>query len=129
MSNCSHKPVETIVEQYDNGDPKIVKYFDKNGDNQQLIKEIHYYEDGKKKLEGSYKNTKRDGEWTSWYTNGNVWSQSNYSNGIENGLYTVHHENGKKYYEGNYKEGNRVGKWTFWDISGKASVIDYDKRE
>jgi len=128
-SNCSHKPIEEITATHDDGSPKIVKYFDEGEKGRILVKEIHYYADGKKKLEGSYKNTQRDGLWTSWYANGNIWSQSEYTDGIENGLYVVYHENGSKYYEGHYKKGNRVGKWTFWDLGGKKSTLNYDKKE
>ena len=32
---------------------------------------IEYYESGQKKIEGSYINNKKNGEWSEWYENGN----------------------------------------------------------
>jgi antitoxin component YwqK of YwqJK toxin-antitoxin module len=55
------------------------------------------YLGGNKKLEGSYKDGKRDGLETRWY------------------------ENGQKDYEGTYKDGKEDGKWTDWYSNGQKS--------
>ena len=85
-------------------------------------------ENGKLKIEGSYKDGKRSGRWVSYYRNGNVWAEATYRNGKEYGPKTVYYENGKVYYTGEMKNGKRVGKWKFTDIQGNTSSIDYDKR-
>lgn len=124
---CSEKAFEVVEETYENGTAKTVKYY-KDETKETLLKEILYYEDGTKKLEGSYKNEKRTGEWWYWYANGKMWSQGHYKDGIDHGLKKVWHENGQKYYEGNLKDGKRVGIWTFWKENGEMiKEIDYDK--
>ena len=53
-----------------------------------------WYENGKKKEEGEYKDRELEGKWTMWW------------------------ENGNKSYEGEYKNGKREGKWFGWGIDG-----------
>jgi antitoxin component YwqK of YwqJK toxin-antitoxin module len=128
ISACHYKAVEVIEETYENGNPKTVKYY-KDEAKEILIKEILYYEDGTKKLEGSYKNGERTGEWSYWYPNGNLWSRGSYKAGIDNGLKTVWHENGQKYYEGDLKDGKRIGVWKFWEKDGSLiKEINYDEK-
>ncbi len=123
---CSTKPVEVVEAVFPDGTPKTVKYY-KSEAKEVIIKEVLYYEDGQKKLEGAYKNGERIGQWSYWYANGNLWSQGEYKNGLENGLKSVWHENGQKYYEGDLKDGTRVGKWNFWEKDGTLiKEIDYD---
>lgn len=124
---CSEKAFEVVDETFEDGTPKTVKYY-KDESKESLLKEILYYEDGTKKLEGSYKNDKRTGEWSYWYDNGNLWSRGHYKEGVDHGLKTVYHENGQKYYEGNLKDGKRMGIWMFWEKDGTLiKEIDYDK--
>ena len=52
---CSEKAFEEVEETYEDGTAKTVKYY-KDETKETLLKEILYYEDGTKKLEGSYKN-------------------------------------------------------------------------
>ena len=127
LLGCSEKAFEVVEETFEDGSPKTVKYY-KDEAKEKLIKEILYYEDGTKKLEGSYKNKERTGEWSYWYPNGNLWSRGFYKDGIDHGLKTVWHENGQKYYKGDQKDGKRVGVWKFWDKDGNViKEIDYDK--
>ena len=53
-----------------------------------------WYENGQKRNEGSYIDSKRDGKWTWWY------------------------ENGQKEHEGYYKEHMRVGQSSHWNENG-----------
>jgi antitoxin component YwqK of YwqJK toxin-antitoxin module len=123
---CSTKPIEVVEDIFPDGTPKTIKYY-KSDAKEVVVKEILYYENGQKKLEGAYKNGERIGKWSYWYANGNLWSQGEYLNGHENGLKTVYHENGQKYYEGNLKDGTRIGKWNFWEMDGTLiKEIDYD---
>jgi len=127
LFGCSGKAYEVVEETYDDGTPKTVKYY-KDETKEKLLMEVLYYEDGTKKLEGSYKDNERSGEWSYWYPNGNLWSQGSYKKGIDHGLKTVWHENGQKYYEGELKDGKRIGIWSFWDKDGKITKeINYDK--
>ena len=67
-------------------------------------KVFRIYKNGEKKLEGSYKDGKEDGVWTSWY------------------------ENGQKKREGIFKDHSRVGKWTDFNENGTVKEVrDCDK--
>ncbi len=48
-----------------------------------------FYEEGQKDLEGTYKNGKRDGQWTKWYENGKKESEGTFKDGKEDGLFNV----------------------------------------
>jgi antitoxin component YwqK of YwqJK toxin-antitoxin module len=126
--SCTTKPFEVVEETYPSGKPKTVKYYN-NESKETLLSEINYYEEGAKKMEGSYLNGERSGKWSYWYSDGKLWSQGFYKNGKENGLKTVWHSNGKKYYEGTSIDDKRTGIWKFWDENGELlKEVDYDKQ-
>lgn len=81
--------------------------------------EVRYYEDGKKELEGSYnEKLEREGKWTYWFSDGKIWSECGYKNGLKHGKSTVYYENGQKRYEGNYHNDTTTGIWKFWNEQG-----------
>ncbi len=125
MAACSHptsdEPTEVeteILDIWDNGNPKIVRYFDTNNGGRILFKETQYHPNGTKSLEGRYLNNKRDGIWKSWHDDGSLWSEGSFVAGQREGVGTVYFPNGQKQIEGHYKHGKRVGKWKYWDESG-----------
>lgn len=127
-TSCSQEPQKVIVQTYPDGAIELEHYYLINGQDSILVKEIGYYPQGQKRIEGSYVEKKRDGHWIYWYENGNKWSEAVYIDDIRHGRSTVWHENGKKYYEGNYSNGERVGKWQFWDEDGNLlKEIDYNE--
>ena len=98
---------------------------------------IHYYSNGKKRLEGNYKDGsnykdgKEHGLMTWWYENGQKACEGNFNDGklmtasgwlpdgspcpLTNvkdgkGVMVMYHSNGQKMAEGNYKDGKRVKK-------------------
>ena len=118
-----------------------VKY-QQDSQNPYLGEVFDLYNNGNKKLEGSYKNGKKNGKWTVWYENGQKWSEINYKNGKldelwtqwnENGqkktettykdgeirLATKWYANGQKHSEETYRDGKEDGKWTYWYDNGK----------
>ena len=70
-----------------------VKY-QQDSQNPYLGEVFDLYNNGNKKLEGSYKNGKKNGKWTVWYENGQKWSEINYKNGKLDELWTQWNENG-----------------------------------
>ena len=46
-------------------------------------KNLCKYENGQKKVEGSYKDGKADGKWTKWYEDGQKLNERNYKDGVE----------------------------------------------
>ncbi|MFU8844299.1 MAG: toxin-antitoxin system YwqK family antitoxin [Bacteroidales bacterium] len=125
---CKPKPPHENVEStYPDGSAQLIKYY-KNEAMEELVKEVHYFENGEKRMEGAYKNGERHGEWTAWYENGNIWSTGHYKLGKENGLKTVWHKNGVKYYEGEVVDDQRTGVWRFWNEQGELlKEVDYSK--
>lgn len=127
-SGCGNQSITEVEETFEDGTKKTVKTYEKINGDTVLKAEKRYYDNGKLKIEGSYKDGKRSGKWVSYYRNGNVWAEATYRDGKEYGKKTVYYENGKVYYTGEMKDGKRVGKWRFTDIAGNTSTIDYDKK-
>jgi antitoxin component YwqK of YwqJK toxin-antitoxin module len=113
---CSRK--EVVEATYENGNPKIVKYYHKKGGDLVLDREVMYYENEQKKIEGKYSNKQRNGLWKAWYENGKLWSEGEYKDGKRNGKGISYYDNGKKYIEGMYHDDIRIGTWLFYDTTG-----------
>ncbi len=118
----------TEKENYDDGKLKTEKTFKTVKGEKELVKEVHYHPNGKKYIEGNYKDNKRDGYWASWYDNGQLWSEGEFKDGLSEGKRTVYHQNGKLYYEGDFIAGERKGIWKFYNETGELiNEIDYSK--
>jgi len=115
-SGCTRK--EVVESTFENGNPKIVKYYHKKGGELFLDREIVYYKNKQKKIDGEYKDQQRNGLWKAWYENGTIWSEGEYKDGKRNGIGISYYENGKIYIEGMYKDDIRVGAWRFYDTTG-----------
>jgi len=127
LSACN-KAKKVVEESYANGDPKVEKYYKGEGTSKEMVKEVRYYSNKQKQMEGEYKDSKRDGDWVYYYENGNKWSEGSFVDGLDDGTRTVYYENGKKRYQGEYDKGKQVGVWKFWDESEKLlKEIDFDK--
>lgn len=123
---CGKKKV--IESTYENGNPRVIKYFHKEKEKLVLDREEVYYENKVHKMEGTYKNDQRDGQWKAWYENGTIWSEGEYKEGKRNGLGIAYHQNGKKYIEGTYKDDLRVGIWRFYDTLGlQIKEVDFNQ--
>jgi antitoxin component YwqK of YwqJK toxin-antitoxin module len=83
---------------------------------------LEYHESGEIKIVGEYKNGRRSGLWSSWYTNGELQSELNYSDGLENGEYKVFYQNGNLKIKGFYKNGKESTEWLFFDSDGKITA-------
>lgn len=121
-------PDKVIESTYDNGNPKVVKYYETIDGKKQVVKEEVYYENSNKKMEGEYINEKRNGKWSAWYEDGQLWSEGDYKEGKREGIGMVYHPNGKKYIESMYTQDEKTGKWRFYDSSGALlKEVDFDK--
>ena len=58
---------------------------------------VEYYENGNKKSESHYTDGKLEGLWTRWYDNGKKWTEAHYKNGKLEGLWTEWYVDGKKW--------------------------------
>lgn len=125
---CSPEIERVVVQTYPDGKVELEQYFVFANNDSVLVKEIGFYPDGQKRIEGEYLEGKRNGKWTYWYDNGKKWSEAGYKTDLREGKSTVWHESGLKYYEGSYKDGERIGRWRFWDEQGKLlKEINYDQ--
>ncbi len=125
-----NKRQKVVEETYDGGSPKVEKYYEGEGANKELVKEVTYYPDKQKQMEGEFKNSKRDGNWVYYYNNGNKWSEGTFLNGLDDGKRTTYYESGAKRYDGLFKAGKKVGVWKFYDESGKLlKEVDFDKAD
>lgn len=84
-----------------------------------------YYLGGKTEYEGSYKDGKQDGKWTSWYENRQKKGEEIYKDGKQEGLLTGWHKNGQKEREGTYKNGELIES-TWRDKNGVKITIPPD---
>jgi antitoxin component YwqK of YwqJK toxin-antitoxin module len=124
-SGCSGK--EVVESAYENGNPRVVRYYHESRGNLILDREIVFYENTQKKMEGRYKDELRDGKWKAWYENGTPWSVGEYRNGKRDGISIAYHKNGNKYIEGNYRADIRVGNWRFYDTTGAMTKeVNFD---
>jgi uncharacterized protein len=136
---CSKKPIDAGVLIDIDG----VKYehIDKGPYNGKVISEDGY---GNTKMEGSYKDGKRDSLWTIWYENGNKKMEGSYMVGNKDGLWTTWYESGLdtlyraqetldggieesefvvgKRSESIYRDGELNGLYTFWYENGKKKL-------
>jgi hypothetical protein len=82
---------------------------------------IAYGTGGLRMIEGVYRDGRQEGEWTTWYENGQLSAVDHYHDGLQNGLHTSWYAHGVKAIEGEYRNGKREGVWTLWDPSGLSN--------
>jgi len=131
LAGCKEKMVEETTATWPDGNPQKVSVYQVTGDKKVKVKEIRYYQSGKKEMEGEYANNKKDGVWTSWFENGKKQSEGFFKNDMRNGKATVWRENGFKYYEGTYSLGKLHGAWITYDTDGsrlKETMYEYDRK-
>jgi antitoxin component YwqK of YwqJK toxin-antitoxin module len=75
-------------------------------------------ENGNTLIAGEILNGIRVGIWTSYYPNGRLRSEIEYSTGSQNGIYQVFWQNGEKRINGFYKYGKPANDWVFYDSTG-----------
>lgn len=119
LASCEKAPERVVDQSWTETQPKLVKYFQAEGDNRVKIKEEKFYEDGTREYVGTFDETgKRHGEWRYFFPNGNLWSLGEYKNGLKHGKKEVYWPDGTKRYVGQFKDDEKSGKWTFFDTDG-----------
>lgn len=125
FSACNTSPKGSKPSSNDDNDSILItKDYHSTGDIWKLNKGLKVVEGGKTKFvrhgenleyyktpqgalssKANYKNGKRDGIYTKYYTDGKVYYQVNYSNGKMDGVKTAYHKNGQVMTEIPYKQG------------------------
>ncbi len=117
--SCGESLDKEVVTTYPNGIPMKEHYYRWRGNTRELVKEIRYFQDGSKEIEGQWSDGKKHGTWEYWHREtGEKWLHETYKNGLLNGKVTEWYKSGEKNYEGVYKNGKPDGKWSFWDENG-----------
>lgn len=120
MVGCKPKYTEVIQSLHPDGLKQFVNYYKITSKDSSLVMMREFYPTSEKiRIEGTYKDNKRDGMWKSWRQNGDLWSEGEFKNGQRNGITKTYHDNGKLYYSGYYKDNERTGKWVFFNEQGQ----------
>ena len=106
--SCGDNLVEEVKERYDDGKFKVVEYYKKVGDNQELVKVSHYYKNGQIRQESNYKDGKYDGEQIWYHDNGQIKREGNYKDGKKEGKLTYYKTDGSLFCEGIYENGKKL---------------------
>ncbi|HRS53202.1 MAG TPA: hypothetical protein P5250_00660 [Bacteroidales bacterium] len=126
--SCKTDIKEIIEEKYPDDSPKLIRFYKEKNGEKEIVKEISFYPNHNKKIEGEYKNNKRHGKWTAWFEDGKIQSEGYFKNGLNHGSRKVYYENGNKRYEGKYENGKYIGKWKFYSPDGNLiNEINFDK--
>lgn len=71
---------EEIVEKYDNGEAKLVYLFKEDNGKKIKVKEIHYYDNKQKRLEGEFdKEGSKTGKWNFYFASGNKFASADFT--------------------------------------------------
>lgn len=117
--SCSEKLEKEVMSVYPNGTPMLVNYYKDEGGKRYVAKEIRFYPNAEKSSEGGWTaDNKKDGTWTQWFVNGEMWVEENYKRGSRHGAVSVWQENGEKEFEGEYTNDLPSGTWKFYDKKG-----------
>lgn len=117
-------------------------FVDVNEDDVKTTVKKEFYDDGKLKSSGAYKNDKPVGQHNTYAENGEILSTKKYSStswvvytgridkkGKRQGDWTYFYKSGKIKSTGTYKNGRRVGDWKFYYEDGKIEQTgQYNKR-
>ena len=93
---------------------------------------VDYFENGKLKEKGNYKNGKKDGLWETWFDNGQKEDSAFYINDNLSGTRIMWHPNGRLQLESYWgNPDNRIGKWIRYYDNGQIESITHfnDKGE
>lgn len=121
-----------IVEQmYADSTPRKISIYEVDAQGKptnQLKREVYYYKDKQKYIEGNFNQNQRNGLWQAYFKDGKVQSKMYYIDGVAHGEKVVYRENGNKYYEGQYEQGICSGVWNFYTEDGTLvrSIVTSD---
>ena len=139
---CFGQTYDQIEETYESGLPKVIKTYKVVKGKLQLVKEMNWYSNGQKSVEGKWsvidderfgKHYNKNGKWTFWYKNGvkskegsysihlNIYNNDSTYSYPKHDKWTYYYENGQKKEEGTFKFGEKDGKWTSWHDNGQKS--------
>ena len=117
-----------LEDEEDKNDELTIKKTEFNSNEKKGKKEILYYENGKKKFEGFFKNDNAEGKGIIYFENGNKKFEGDFKNGVPEGKGILYYENGNKKYEGDYINNLKDGKGILYDENGIKKYEGYFKQ-
>ena len=60
------------------------------------------------KIQGTFKNGKKDGPWVYYHPTGQLWSKGTLKDGEKDGFWVYYRENGQLFYKGTFKDGKII---------------------
>lgn len=121
LDDYAGMPGGVVRNCYADSTPRDIYFYrvDEQGNRtDEIVKEVHCYENRNIYIEGDIKHTERDGVWNAYFKNGRLQATCTYKEGIQVGEEKVYYENGNLMYKGQYDNGICTGKWEFFDESG-----------
>ena len=73
------------------------------------------------KVQGSYKNGSREGDWVHYHSNGQLKGKGSYKNGKLEGEWVHYHYNGQLAIKGSFKNGKEEGNWVSYKGDGTVN--------
>ena len=94
---------------------------------------VFFHKNGQKNSEGKYKNSKKDGVWTSWDENGIKYFETTYVNGLKTKTSSFsgnevniknYYEDGQEKFRGKWIDGKKEGNFAWYFANGEISVME-----
>ncbi len=104
---------------YEDGTKKALEQYEQDD----LLSEKRWHENGNLALEATYKNGEYQGVYKDYYANGKLQREQHYVEGVKQGKYISYFDNGFKYNEGNFVDGKPKGPVKIYTRDGKFDRI------
>lgn len=128
LSACEKELTRFVKGKFDNGQPKMILYYDGERAEENFVKMETYYENGQIKSIINFDGADKDGIMRSWHPNGQPLSKAEYVKDKKEGYTFYNHKNGQTKYEGNYLHNRKDGKWVAYNKEGDTLRVEtYEK--
>ncbi|MCA9199308.1 MAG: hypothetical protein KDA87_17300 [Planctomycetales bacterium] len=115
-----------VLKEPDDWEQGTLAQYTREGKDQRHGDWVAWFDNGQKKLAGSYEFDQPHGKFTWWHENGQKSLDAEYQVGKKSGLWTWWHKNGMKSIQGEYIADAPAGQWIWWKEDGKvAQRIDF----
>jgi antitoxin component YwqK of YwqJK toxin-antitoxin module len=85
---------------------------------------IIYWDNGQLRSKGDYKNGMYDGSWIKYGDNGQLRSKGHYKNGMYDGSWIKYGDDGQLWSKGNFRNGKHEGSWVFYKYDGSLDKVN-----
>ncbi|WP_369018561.1 CsgG/HfaB family protein [Thermatribacter velox] len=122
------KEVLVAQELYPGGNKKLeYTYYEVDGKQVYHGLFTKWYENGKVRIQGTYRDGKKDGVWKEYFINGVLKSEGTYANGLKEGKWIIYYGSGHKHWEGNYHQNLKEGLWVeYANTSGEKKFAEVE---